>query len=117
MKLFMRDDKINFVDENNCFVGYDMEQQCCELAGWFISDIPCKDVVEETKNEQDLEGFVFDTDFFREVRIDGLDDEKGVGTLAIFRITDGNTEKFIHLYNIHNGWYCHGFSWGKEGEL
>ena len=29
---------INFVDENNVFVGYDLEQQCCEEADWFFTD-------------------------------------------------------------------------------
>lgn len=38
MKIFERDGKINFVDENNVLLGYDMSQDCCEHADWFILD-------------------------------------------------------------------------------
>ena len=39
MKIFDGDfDKVNFVDENNVFVGYDLLQDCCEDANWFIAD-------------------------------------------------------------------------------
>jgi hypothetical protein len=37
MKKFEDNGKINFVDENNVFMGYDMERSCCEVADWFIS--------------------------------------------------------------------------------
>ena len=30
--------KVNFVDENNVVLGYDMSQDCCERAGWFIAE-------------------------------------------------------------------------------
>ena len=29
---------VNFVDENNTLIGYDMSQCCCEDADWFISE-------------------------------------------------------------------------------
>jgi len=36
MKIFLNEKeletKINFVDDNNVFVGYDLTQQCCENA-------------------------------------------------------------------------------------
>ena len=31
-------DKVNFVDGNDVFVGYDLGQCCCENADWFISE-------------------------------------------------------------------------------
>ena len=36
MKIFEDNIKVNFVDENNVFVGYDMRQSCCEQAGYFF---------------------------------------------------------------------------------
>ena len=104
MKVFYRDGKVNFVDENNIVLGYDMNQICCEDADWFISD-----VIENTKideMEHDIEDFVFDTEFFDE--IDCPDNDEAL--IAVFRITNGKQEKYIHLYNCHNGYYSHGFT-------
>ena len=30
--------KVNFVDSNNVMLGYDMEQNCCEVATWCFTD-------------------------------------------------------------------------------
>jgi hypothetical protein len=38
IKIFETENKINFVDDKNSFVGYDTEQQCCENATWKIVD-------------------------------------------------------------------------------
>jgi hypothetical protein len=35
--------------------------------------------------------------------------------MVIFRITDGAAEKFVHLFNCHNGYYGHGFGF-KVGD-
>ncbi len=40
MKIFMRDGKVNFVDESNVLLGYDMGSLCCEYADWIISEDP-----------------------------------------------------------------------------
>jgi hypothetical protein len=91
-------DKVNFVDENNVFLGYDLSQQCCEKAGWFLAHSPQETIPEETGGEFDLDGFTFDTDFFKEIY-----------DLAIFRIVKKDEECFIHLFNTHDGYYSHGF--------
>ncbi len=31
------------------------------------------------------------------------------GGMIIFRLVNGCEEKFLHLYNVHNGYYSHGF--------
>jgi len=159
MKIFDRDFKINFVDVNNVFLGYDMNLQCTERAGWFISDrddnslngikrnpayellrynsvLPEKceeyfleyykkldeyhDRIEDYNDE--LEDYVFDTNYFKEYKF--KKHSELLSTKAIFRIIDidDKDEKFIHLYNLQNGWYCHGFEFGKkillnQGEL
>ena len=52
MKILEIGEKINFIDENNVFVGYDLGQNCCENASWFISlDDYCEDHPEQNFNE------------------------------------------------------------------
>lgn len=98
--------KVNFIDENNVALGYDLSQSCCEDAGWFIADTICNEVQPMADSEPDLTGYVFDTSFIKR-DIEGADFDGG-GIVA-FRITNGTDEKFIHLYNNHNGYYSHGF--------
>tara|TARA_Y100000593_G_C4221492_1_gene292107 strand:- start:330 stop:704 length:375 start_codon:yes stop_codon:yes gene_type:complete len=104
--------KVNFVDANNVFVGFDTDQCCCEHADWFIADTP-KDTIEERDARPDeMAGWVFDRDYFEEVsngrEFDG-------GGMVIFRITKDGSEKFLHLFNCHNGYYSHGFTFGAGG--
>lgn len=117
MKIFNKTEswteKVNFVDENNVYLGYDLSQSCCENADWFIWDEPCKSVpTSESDKSEDLTGWVFDTSFFEQVNDEREFDEGG---MAIFRIVKGDREKFIHIYNSHNGYYGHGFDF-KIGE-
>lgn len=100
--------KVNFVDENNVALGYDLDYQCCEMAGWFLSDKP-GDSLEETFEEKsmDLEGWVFDREYFVERGGEEIGDKyKGY---VEFRIVKGDEQKFITIYNHHNGYYSHGF--------
>lgn len=102
--------KVNFVDENNVILGYDLSQDCCEYADWFIADEVTNDAnffdinVEEGR-EADYTEYRFDTEFFMEFD----NDQYEVEAVVVFRITDGKNEKFIHLFNVHNGYYGHGF--------
>ena len=120
MRIFEKDSKHNFVDENNVYVGYDSHQDCCEHADWFISDEAFYSTPEflnchlagggpytapESLKPSILDGWVFDIDFFNEVNI--KDPEKC--SMAIFRIIKGEEQKFLHLFNCHNGYYGHGF--------
>ena len=108
MKHYDKDGKINFVDENNVFLGYDMEQSCCEQADWFIADRIHSDILPRNKRVPDLTAFRFDTEFFYSSEIEGT-------SIAVFRITDGETQMFIHLHNTHNGYYSHGFNFTISG--
>ena len=113
MRIFDANGKINFVDENNVFLGYDMQQDCCEYADWFIADERHNDIVERESEQENYAGWVFDIDFFESVENrESLED----GEMAIFRITKGEQEKFIHIFNAHNGYYGHGFSFGVGEE-
>lgn len=106
---------MNFIDENNIILGYDLDQDCCECAGWFISDNIAIEITEPYSNGEDfkltgemeliLKDYVFDTGFYMEKHYGYAENN-----LAVFRIVnDLKQEKFIHIFNIHNGYYAHGF--------
>ena len=105
--------KVNFADDNIVMVGYDMGRLCCEDADWFIADMVAEVMPENPSQERDLEGYVFDTDFFKEISdikskdsgLNALDD----GGMVVFRLVNGEKEKFLHLYNCQYGCYGHGF--------
>ena len=109
-------DKVNFVDKNNVFVGYDLSQDCCEYADWFISDTECTIIPEKLEQKKVLRGFVFDTEFFKVISGDcreASDETKyslDSGGIVIFRLVNNKgEEKFLHIFNAHNGYYSHGF--------
>jgi hypothetical protein len=39
LKVFDREGKVNFVDDKNMVVGYDMNRHCCEKASWSFSRV------------------------------------------------------------------------------
>ncbi len=111
MKTFEKDGKTNFVDDKNVFVGFDNGQSCCESFGWSLTrKLPTK--LEESQNEIDPEGFNFDTGFFEETVPEG--ESLDCGGVATFRLTRGEEEIFLTLWNSHNGYYSHGFDM-REG--
>jgi hypothetical protein len=123
MKIFTKNpdgwgNKINFVDENNVFLGYDLDQSCCEYADWFIDDMSWQtQLPENISNYQKTEGYdgwLFDTEFRQEVsNIKDMDE----GSMVIFKITKDGREKFIHIFNCHNGYYGHGFDFKIEDTI
>lgn len=119
--------KVNFVDENNVMLGYDLDQSCCECAGWFIhsSVLPIIPTDENGKKIEysnlspintitDLEDWVFDTGFIATIKDERNLDE---GKIVVFRITRDKAERFIHIYNCHNGYYSHGFTFSGHGKV
>lgn len=117
MKIFNDPDtwasKVNFVDDNNVVLGYDMSQDCCEHADWFIHDKITTDLLERPSEEQNYDGWQFDPDFFQQVQSSNLDE----GGMVVFRIVKDDGEKFIHIFNSHNGYYGHGFYFKVGGEI
>jgi len=120
-------EKVNFVDKNNVFVGYDMEQICCEHFAWFISEKEETKVFEFVDCEKtlvDVENYVFDTNYFEEhIKAGKVKNTDKYGWMVRFRLTNGENELFLHLYNAQNGYYSHGFEakidtlkW-KKGEI
>lgn len=118
MKIFSRDGKINFVDDNNVFVGYGDHPQCCEQFGWFITD-SIKEHVDDGADmpEENFDGWNFDTQFKPEQLEGGADPScDKSGGILVFRMVRGTSEKFLHIYNFHNGCYSHGWEHNLGGE-
>jgi len=116
MKKFKANGKINFVDKNDVFVGYDMNQDCCEHADWFVSKEKPK-TISETQ-DFNFDDFTFDKDFFEESALE--QSEVADGGSVLFRlIGKDNSEVFLCLYNSHNGYYGyygHGFHMEIRGQ-
>lgn len=109
--------KINFVDDNNCFVGFGYSSCYCESFGYLLTRTKPVPDVETEKCDilegTDFPGFNFDTDF-NEGEL--YPDHAGGGSVT-FRLTnDAAEELFLTLYNHHNGYYGHGWEMKKDGE-
>lgn len=110
IKIFERNGHLNFIDGNDTFVGYDYSAQCCEDFWYSISDNKDFRGANYDKSDYDqeslLECYLIDTEYF-------LKDEEGYNSTAQFRLFDPYTscpDKYLTLYNSHNGYYFHGFS-------
>lgn len=114
MQIFENANKVNFIDENNVLIGYDTDQQCCEDAGWFISRTTYGKDSYPDGDPVDLPGWVFDIDW-DEAGADYGQHEYEYGE-AIFRLTNGTDEMFLHLHNTHNGYYGHGWSVKRDNK-
>ena len=120
MKIFESGDycgKTNFIDDNNVFVGFDSYRSCCEDFGYFFSktaESHGRDGEEEENKslEADLSGWNFDVSYKNDLE---KRDEWDEGGNVAFRLTKGEDEIFLVLYNHHNGYYGHGFDM-KMGE-
>lgn len=110
-------ERINFVDENNVFIGFDYFQSCCEDFGYAITKTCPKTFKEiETLEEipdDSISEYVFDTSFEHfPTGSDSWNEEN----CATFRAVDKNlNEIFITIWNAHNGYYSHGYEF-KNGE-
>lgn len=117
MRVFKTEGKINFVDQNNVFVGFDFEQSCSETFGYFFSwTKPAQVMVQEDTLVEEtwkavLEEYVFDTEYREELQHLAFLD---AGSAVVFRLVQGSTELFLCLYNSHNGYYSHGFTVEKD---
>ena len=126
MRIFETGAKINFVDTNDVFIGFDAYQSCCESFGHFFTDkvggdhptlykqFGAWDKDYPTEQPSNLAALVFDPTFYlNEHDSDG-------GGYAVFKLVDkpadrahpndAKTVVYLVLYNHHNGYYGHGFT-------
>lgn len=131
MRVFTRRDqdawgeKINFADENNLLVGFDNDGCCCEKWGYFFSSKPEQHVGSEKEFEMSDEAvaaYSFVDEEPKKYGENAVDPEYGCslydGGMAVqFRLRDdtGN-EAYLVLYNIHNGYYSHGFTFHRNAD-
>ena len=127
MKIFLSNgvydwnSRINFVDENNVFVGYVIDRQYSEDFGWFIANEVITNQDKFPGNPESVDelnkickAFNLDPLYFNNV--DARNDAED-GGVVIFKLTDGVSEKYLHLYNYHNGYYSHDFSFEISGKI
>lgn len=110
--------KINFVDRNNVIVGYDYEQDCCESFGWQVtaSSIVTSEELFVEQKVYELDGYVFDRSFFMQRNLVGNDSDKE--SVATFRLLKRDApDKFLHIFNFHNGYYSHGFTFSNNDKV
>ena len=105
----------NFIDENDVYVGFDTYQNCCEHAGWFISDKReayvdgyCSSNLKLRTVEGirgfDVNGYMLDTAEPEDIESNDIYD----GTQLEFRLTkEGSKDLFLNIFNAQNGYYSH----------
>lgn len=100
-------ERLNFIDDQDNFVGFDDTNGCCAHGDWFISEVEQTEVTDDYSKGQQIKeypDYFFDEAFFKEVSI-------GEGSMVIFKLKSyrGKPELFLHLFNQHNGYYARGF--------
>jgi hypothetical protein len=107
--------KVNFVDADNNFVGFDTEQNCCEDARYGVKPLDGNDI----EDLSEINKWLSDNHAVRigegcnEIHLGKYDD---VNDRVEFPILGGDCwgPKLIgHIFfsNSHNGYYSHG--WGR----
>ncbi len=118
--MFDRGGAWNWVDENNSFVGYrpatlkfDNQSCCCESFGYSYETVEPVQVLgdySKANTEIDLTAFRFDPTYFKEI-----DGSEGDGDAVFKLIRDDGDPIFLRIFNHHNGYYAHGFTFKCEG--
>ena len=105
------DISINFIDENDIFLGMDLEESCCEYFGFYISEDPelsienagDQDLVDQ---EVDLDGYFFDVLTPTEDELcTKIDDADEGDHISVRIIHVEKPDLYIHLFNDHEGPY------------
>jgi len=116
-------DKVNFVDKHNVFVGYHVDHHCCECVGWFIE--PLLTVYDnDVHGAEDwqrppypnMEPYVFDVAYFNVLpKVEDVDYDRVAHTIAFKLVCEGKPDMYLHLFNCHNGFYTHDFTFVDNG--
>jgi hypothetical protein len=119
MRVFTSERAVNFVDDYDVFVGYELDQECCEVFGWDINPALSAD---------ELLSYIFDTTKMPVIKEPVEGDYEQVHTVEFTLIEHRLAEKrpkrtiTLTLNNEHNGYYSHGWTMGNlvtiyKGEL
>lgn len=110
--------KVNYVDDQNYFAGFDMEQRCCESADHWIEDSKGNKVEPNTYN-----GCWYYLQFTGELPTeDELCDYDTYRVRIPLKHDCDNEPYYLVFENCHNGYYAHGYEFGrmeieKDGSL
>lgn len=111
MRIFDRDGKYNFIDDNNVFVGYDSWTDCCETADFLILEGPDEfaswDDAAPEVDEERLLPYSFDPTYFESPENPDFLEEGGAAQFRL--VATGKPDLYLVLYNCQNGYYGHGF--------
>jgi hypothetical protein len=107
--------KVNFIDDNNVILGYDLGQDCCEQAFWTVSEAkdgsePLYQGDDTESKEIELEGYVFDPAFCERSDDDGREQYVAIFKLVYRAYGEEKPDLYVRLENHHNGYYGHGFA-------
>lgn len=113
-------DKYNFIDDKDHFVGYSAYPQCCESFGWYLSSQP--NILDNDRYSFSDRPPALPNTLLQEYHFDVSIPVINEGDEASFTLRkDDNSDDVIYLvlYNHHNGYYGHGWdtNWGCEGYL
>ena len=117
MRLFERTsesgwgNRLNLIDENNVFVGYDYEQDCCEDFGYKF-ETSKRNIIEE---KPDLNGAFFTLNHKKLKSTDDYYDDGDYEYGFEIKLANGELIWFV-IYNYHNGYYSHGFDFKNDKE-
>lgn len=113
LKVIEMGSKLNVVDSDNNFVGFDLSDDCCAHGGYFIADKEITKDFDEAPaiNKVDFPEYEFDLDYFKDH--DPKNDKNYDYTeenVVIFKLSPiyGHDELpplYLHLFNVHNGYY------------
>ena len=112
IKVLETEASLDVVDSENNLVGFSLEDGCCAIGGWIISEKQAiADYEQAEQKEFDLSTYIFDVAYKPEVGFSDNGDTRSV----TFRMEDWSYpgEKkpalYLHLWNTHNGYYSKGF--------
>lgn len=98
--------KVNYVDDNNLFAGFETDQQCCESATHRIEDSEGNIIEPENGN------VFYDLLFTGELPEESEFDDTCTAHIPLKHETT-NERYYLVFENCHNGYYAHGYEFGK----
>ena len=112
LKVFEWGSKVNFVDDDNFYVGYDTLTDCCEYADWFISlHRDHTEIPEDIKDLQPEELPDYSFSHAEPDEVDFTDLDAGLALrFCLVSDLDLLPPMYLYLFNNHNGYYGHGWT-------
>lgn len=107
----------NFVDDRNRLVGFEDKQHCCEEFGWGFCKFSSEDEASALLNHSTRGYVVEELPSVSEPDLTNayFAEEQPLVDSGKFKIEGSPDCNWLILYNFHNGFYWHGFTY-KHGD-